>query len=181
LRQFRSFSTELTKIALLSDPLDPDVRALRAAREGKEYLQGGRLPSNTEVETNFVPKLASLTEKDKKTIKKDLVAGGKGALAAGGLLGTLGAMGGKPVSPTLAKIVIPAGAALNILDKHRSPPKKDTPQAAPPKTKQANFSPAAQLSRVSRTGKPYANIHKGTSPSVPQGLKLPSATSKETM
>jgi len=55
----RAFSTELVKLAM--EIKDPDIQALQAEKKGKEYLQGGRLPANTEAETSFVPKIASIT------------------------------------------------------------------------------------------------------------------------
>jgi hypothetical protein len=53
---FRSFSTELIKIA--TEALDADIRANVSEAKGKEYLYGGQLRTNTEIETNFKPKLA---------------------------------------------------------------------------------------------------------------------------
>lgn len=53
---YRAFVTELVKIA--TEVRDPDIRAMIAEANGKEYLQGGRLATNTEIETNFKPKLA---------------------------------------------------------------------------------------------------------------------------
>lgn len=44
-RLYKSFSTELTKIA--AEILDADIRKLKASREGDQtYLEGGELPSN---------------------------------------------------------------------------------------------------------------------------------------
>lgn len=65
---YRAFATELLKIAQEKDPqknevLDPDVRALRAERDGREYLQGGRLRSNSQLDTNWVPKIAARSSK----------------------------------------------------------------------------------------------------------------------
>jgi hypothetical protein len=55
---YRAFSVELMKIA--TEVQDADIRAMVAESRGKEYLQGGRLATNTEVETNFKPKLAGV-------------------------------------------------------------------------------------------------------------------------
>jgi hypothetical protein len=43
-RFFRSFSSELSKIA--ADIVDSDIRKLLAERRGEEYLEGGELPDN---------------------------------------------------------------------------------------------------------------------------------------
>lgn len=51
---FRSFSTELLKIAVdLAE--DAGMRALRAERRGEEYLKGGELPTNGTVPPEMVP------------------------------------------------------------------------------------------------------------------------------
>jgi hypothetical protein len=61
--RFRAFATEFLKIAKedqqKADVLDPDVRALHAEREGREYLPGGRLRSNSQLDTNWIPKIAA--------------------------------------------------------------------------------------------------------------------------
>ncbi len=54
---YRAFATELLKIA--TEVRDPEIRAMIAESNGKEYLQGGRLNANAETETNFKPKIAS--------------------------------------------------------------------------------------------------------------------------
>lgn len=54
---YRAFATELLKIA--TEVRDPDIRAMIAEAKGKEYLNGGALRANSEVETNFKPKLAA--------------------------------------------------------------------------------------------------------------------------
>lgn len=54
---YRAFATELLKIA--TEVRDPDIRAMIAESNGKEYLNGGALRTNSEVETNFKPKLAA--------------------------------------------------------------------------------------------------------------------------
>lgn len=53
---YRAFATELLKIA--TEVRDADIRAMIAYGKGQEYLPGGELKTNTEVETNFKPKLA---------------------------------------------------------------------------------------------------------------------------
>lgn len=56
LLQCRAFATEFLKIA--TEVLDPDIRANNAEARGKEW--GSQLRTNTEVETNFRPKLAGV-------------------------------------------------------------------------------------------------------------------------
>jgi len=53
---YRAFTAELIKIA--TEVQDADIRAMMAEAKGKEYLPGGQIRSNAEVETNFKPKLA---------------------------------------------------------------------------------------------------------------------------
>jgi hypothetical protein len=58
IRQFRAFSTEMMKVA--ADVQDSDIRALLAERRGKEYLQGGRLLSNSAVDgSQYAVKMGS--------------------------------------------------------------------------------------------------------------------------
>lgn len=57
LRTIRAFSVELMKEA--SKIMDADIRKLLAERKGEEYLEGGRLPTNTEAEIPFQTKVAS--------------------------------------------------------------------------------------------------------------------------
>ena len=64
---YRSFSTELIKIAI--ELQDSDVRKMLADRAGKEYLEGGRLPTNGAGEggdIGYVPEL------QKKAAKRGL-------------------------------------------------------------------------------------------------------------
>lgn len=56
LRTIRAFSTELMKIA--ADIQDADIRKLLSERRGKEYLDGGRLLTNTEAEAPYAQKMA---------------------------------------------------------------------------------------------------------------------------
>lgn len=85
IRQARSFSTELAKIA--AGILDPDIRALVADRNGKEYLQGGQLATNDTKETNFTPKLAGWNPFKKKTVLERAGEGAKKALKWGARFG----------------------------------------------------------------------------------------------
>jgi hypothetical protein len=55
---YRAFATELMKIA--TEVQDADIRAMIAEGKTKEYLPGGELKTNTEIETNFKPKLAGV-------------------------------------------------------------------------------------------------------------------------
>lgn len=56
LRFFRVFSTELLKLA--TEVLDSDIRARLAEKKGKEYLEGGKLPSNSAEEQDSQIKIA---------------------------------------------------------------------------------------------------------------------------
>lgn len=57
LRTIRAFSVELMKEAAQIG--DADIRKLLAERKGEEYLEGGRLPANTEAEVPYVSKMAN--------------------------------------------------------------------------------------------------------------------------
>lgn len=120
LRTIRSFAVEMLKIA--ANIKDADIRKLLAERRGEEYLDGGRLLTNTAQEAPYLPKMAtvggysapvgmpasgSYDLKAKK--KKDnsyqkardyTVTGTKGALTGLGILGATSAMRGHFKSPS---------------------------------------------------------------------------------
>lgn len=120
LRSFRIFSSEIMKAAAKIN--DADIRALLSERKGEEYLQGGKLLSNSGAEAQYVEKLSSsysgagLLASDaydlKAKKKKDnnyqkardyAYAGTKGGLTALGLLGAANAMRGRFGAPSGAQ------------------------------------------------------------------------------
>ena len=121
LRTIRAFAVEMLKIA--ADIKDADIRKLLAERKGEEYLDGGRLLTNTEQEAKYFPKMASgfggysppvgmsasgsydLTARKKKNntyqkLRDYTVTGTKGALTGLGVLGASNAMRGRFGSPS---------------------------------------------------------------------------------
>jgi hypothetical protein len=116
LRQLRSFSAEMMKIA--ADVQDPGIQELLAFRRGEEYLPGGQLPSNTALEEYYQPKMAAgfdsriglatdafdLKARKKKhnqyqTVRDYATTGMKGGLTGIGLLGAANALRGRFGSP----------------------------------------------------------------------------------
>ena len=58
IRLFRAFTTEMLKVA--AEIQDSDIRALLAERNGKEYLEGGRLLANSAAEgSQYAVKMSS--------------------------------------------------------------------------------------------------------------------------
>lgn len=120
LRTIRAFTVEMLKIA--ADIKDADIRKLLAERRGEEYLEGGRLLSNTEQEARYFPKMAryggysapvgmsvsgsydlKANKKKHNTYQKlrdYTVTGTKGALTGLGALGAANAMRGRFGSPS---------------------------------------------------------------------------------
>lgn len=115
----RSFAVEILKIA--ADIKDADIRKLLSERRGEEYLDGGRLLTNTAQEAPYLPKMASgggyqapvgvaasgnydLKAKTKKhntyqKLRDYAATGTKGALTGLGILGASNAMRGQFGSP----------------------------------------------------------------------------------
>lgn len=120
LRTIRAFTVEMLKIA--ADIKDADIRKLLAERRGEEYLDGGRLLTNTEQEAKYFPKMAGaggymapvgmsasgsydLKARKKKDntyqkLRDYTVTGTKGALTGLGILGAANAMKGRFGSPS---------------------------------------------------------------------------------
>lgn len=121
LRTIRAFTVEMLKIA--ADIKDADIRKLLAERRGEEYLEGGRLLTNTEQEAKYFPKMAGVGggytapvgmsasgSYDLKARKKKdntyqklrdyATTGTKGALTGLGILGASNAMRGRFGSPS---------------------------------------------------------------------------------
>ncbi len=131
LRTIRAFSSELMKIAS-GIKHDADVRKLLAERRGEEYLDGGRLLTNSEAEAPYAnQKIASgyqaglnagvgsfdvLRSKKKKKNNYQTVRDYAGTALKGGLtgLGILGAANtlrgrfGSPVGPTATRQAVRA-------------------------------------------------------------------------
>lgn len=123
LRTMRSFTVEMLKIAV--DIKDADIRKLLAERRGEEYLDGGRLLTNTAQEAPYLPKTAAgggysasvgmtasgsydLKARKKKhnayqKLRDYSVAGMKGALTGLGALGAANAMKGRFGSPSAGR------------------------------------------------------------------------------
>lgn len=119
LRTMRSFTVEMLKIA--ADIKDADIRKLLSERRGEEYLDGGRLLTNTAQEAPYLPKMAagggyqapigvaasgnydlkSRTKKDNtyQKLRDYSTTGMKGALTGLGVLGATNAMRGRFGSP----------------------------------------------------------------------------------
>lgn len=130
LRTIRAFSSELMKIAS-GIKYDADVRKLLAERRGEEYLDGGRLLTNTEAEapyaqqkiaySNFHAGLSSgsfdvLGSKKKKnnhyqTARDYAGTALKGGLTGLGVLGATNALRGRFGSPSGAKAIAHATRA----------------------------------------------------------------------
>jgi hypothetical protein len=120
LRTIRSFTVEMLKIA--ADIKDADIQKLLTERQGKEYLEGGRLPSNTFDEAPPLIKMAAgggyrapvgmaasdnydLKARKKKNntyqkMRDYATTGMKGALTGLGVLGASNAMRGRFGSPS---------------------------------------------------------------------------------
>lgn len=116
----RSFTVEMLKIA--ADIKDADIRKLLAERRGEEYLDGGRLLTNTAQEAPYFPKMAAgggytapvsmaasgsydlKARKKKHNTYQELrdysMTGMKGALTGLGVLGASNAMRGRFGSPS---------------------------------------------------------------------------------
>lgn len=177
LRTFRSFTTEMMKIS--ADVKDADIRQLLSERRGEEYLQGGRLLSNSAADGaqyaiklggNYPIGLAAGAydlqgkkkgpEKYQKTRDYALTAM-KGGLTGLGVLGATNAMRGRFGSPSTTHAVHKAtqsarraagiGAAVAVADKHyRDSAEK---RAFVNQAATAPFrGPASQLSESQRTG-----------------------------
>lgn len=58
LRTVRAFAVELQKLA--ADIQDADIQKLLAERRGEEYLDGGRLLTNTALEAEYARKMAAM-------------------------------------------------------------------------------------------------------------------------
>lgn len=177
----RSFSTELIKLAL--EIKDPDIRALQADRKGKEYLQGGRLPANTESETSFVPKLAGYQmgysrmgrigmrgpdetpapQSGYDKMKDYGLTGMKGALTGAGVTGLGGALYKhefKPTSNKLLRAGAGVGAAAAIADKLYTRHQQNKQKVAMMGSQ--TFTPARDLQASSETGGFESKVvHKG--------------------
>ena len=132
LRLYRSFATELMKLAAPN----AGVNALRALRQGKEYLEGGQLKTNDPKETNFMPKLAAfgmsnmaavnmgnaadlynLKAKTKahgvyQNIRDYTIGGLKGAMTGVGVLGTANALRHGPDAKLISKGPFRAAAGI---------------------------------------------------------------------
>lgn len=135
----RAFSTEIVKLAM--EIKDPDIQALLADRKGKEYLPGGQLKTNTESETGFVPKIATITgwrsparlaatgmdmpssdgtPHDRYSSAKDwAMTGVKGVTTGAGLMGLGHALAKNELKPSLGALRAGAviGGGLAIGDK----------------------------------------------------------------
>lgn len=113
LRTIRSFTVEMLKIA--ADIKDSDIRKLLSERRGEDYLEGGRLPTNTfdeapplikasGADSNYSSGIATGTYNFKARTKKDnsyqkardyVTTGTKGALTGLAILGAGNAMKGR--------------------------------------------------------------------------------------
>lgn len=127
IRMIRAFSTELQKIA--AKVQDADIQKLLAEREGKEYLDGGRLATNTMLEAEYAQKMAgfggysapvglstgagindvlkSKTKKDNdyQKVRDYAGTGMKGGLTGLGVLGATNAMRGRFGAPVGAAAI----------------------------------------------------------------------------
>lgn len=143
LRTIRAFSTEVMKIAARLDQ-DGDIQKLLANRKGEEYLQGGKLPSNSiadeQEKTAYYSAPVGMsasgnydhTAKKKKHNKYQKGRDYAGAAIRGGLtgLGILGGMNamrgrfGAPITPAAvrsaalsAQRAATAGAGIAVADR----------------------------------------------------------------
>jgi hypothetical protein len=142
LRTIRAFSAELMKIA--AEIQDAEIRKLLAERRGEEYLDGGRLLTNTEAEAPYVQKMASnfvgaasgsydvlKSHKKKKnhyqTARDYAGTAMKGGLTGLGILGAANAMRGRFGAPVgdaairraahAARRAATAGAGIAVADR----------------------------------------------------------------
>lgn len=180
LRQLRSFSTELMKLA--AGVPDAGIRELLAFRRGEEFLPGGQLESNTEEEARHQAKFASpgldfgsmgrlglasgsfdLPARKKKDnayqkVRDYAVTGMKGGLSGLGVMGAINTMRGKKGlnSMMAARRAAAGGASLALLD--RAYRHDDLPKTANigtigvHPTPSGLRSPGAQLSQARETG-----------------------------
>lgn len=142
LRTIRAFSTELMKTAARID--DGDIQKLLANRKGEEYLQGGKLPSNSiadeQEKTAYYSDHAGMVasgnydlsakKKKKNSYQKGRDYAGaaiRGGLTGLGILGGVNAMRGRfgaPLTPaamraaaTSAQRAATAGAGIAVADR----------------------------------------------------------------
>jgi len=188
---YRAFATELMKIA--TEVRDPDIRAMIAESKGKEYLNGGALRCNSEVETNFKPKLASgfmaFTPVGTYNVRgKKPTAQGSGYETASNFAGTAlrGAMTGAGATtlahtirhghdlraaPRTLAIAAAGGAGLALADRamRRRAMKKQLEKIA--------FSPARQLQSTGAVGSFLKKVHntplKASVPAIGNSFRLP--------
>ena len=179
IRSFRAFSVELVKQAMRS--YDADTQALLSERRGEEYLEGGKLLSNTAAEAKYVVKLSfddstragliasdihNLSAKRKKNNKYQVIrdyagTGIKGGLTGVGALGALNMMRGK-AAPDLATTArsarnwFGAGSGIALADRayrYNDLPSMDKNAAAVSTSGPGNLrSPASQLAQARQTG-----------------------------
>jgi len=190
LRQLRSFSTEMMKLA--AGVPDAGIRELLAFRRGEEYLPGGRLESNTVEESPnhekfgsgmFDPKMGLASgdfdhharkKKDNAYQKgRDYAASGmKGGLTGLGVAGAVNAMRKKPFLPTAMKARRAAGLGASVALLDRAYRHDDLPKTAGVVRSTASGlrSPAAQLSQASATGG-FKSVVRSTEGRAPLSLQ----------
>jgi hypothetical protein len=192
---FNSFSDEMRKIAG-----DAGTRATMAAKLGlgQKYLPGGELPSNAPGETNFEPKLAEKSFKEKMVNLYHRAKGPVGAAIHGAVpaifLGQMltGARLGRDSAITRLGYRgfggLGAGVALADYyskDKNRHPKREERKAILPDPTLEpekvagviSSFTPARQLSANVQTGSFKNIVHAGSQlrpPKVGQKFNFPS-------
>lgn len=179
LRTIRSFSVEMMKIA--ADIKDADIQKLLAERQGKEYLEGGRLLTNTEQEAPYFPKMGGyeaplgftasgnydLKAKKKKNntyqkVRDYGVAGMKGGLTGLGILGAYNATRGNfsPANTAVetlraakaARRAATIGASASVMDRAYRHDELTKDAAVAPNPSAIFRSPAAALATSRQTG-----------------------------
>lgn len=180
LRTIRSFTVEMLKIA--ADIKDSDIRKLLSERRGEEYLEGGRLQSNSFDEApplikagnNYSSGVATgafnLSARKKKdnsyqTARDYTTTGAKGALTGLAILGASNTMRGRFGSPSTASEAIRAmrqarraatvGGSAAVLDRayRHNDLYKDKTSMVRPGLNTGFRSPQEELARGAETGK----------------------------
>lgn len=197
-RRFLSFATEFLKISMAQK--DADIQKTLADRQGREYLQGGELPSNAPTQSlskegnvNHIRSLTSGAYDHKANKKKDdsyqavrdyAAAGMRGGLTGIGVQGAINSMRGQFGTPTnipaAAKAVRKAGAlgaSLALLDRaHRYSKDKDNNKekmsSVNPNPQRPFTSPSMAASAARRTGGKTGRVLQSASGAPPRVVSL---------
>lgn len=127
IRRYRSFSAEMMKMA--GDLKDSDVRRLLAEREGEEYLEGGKLPTEVHESEKRAGRFSDIASgahdyatKNKvdnqyQSARDNAAAIGKGAFTGGAIMGLKEKVTSRPATAKGYRRAIGLGAGIMIADR----------------------------------------------------------------